>query len=133
MIIRFVGYRTPAAEEGNLTRLASAAKAPAPAFARTTADLAATLRRLVIPKPREALPVEIPTPAPRAYFGTSGLAVVPVYGPTGVALSADASPVGYRNPTVISGPPKCPTPEENPAGRRLSAYGPGTPNGRATA
>jgi hypothetical protein len=61
---RFVGYRTPEGEQGGLTQLASAAKAPEPTFVRTTTDLAATLRRLVVPKPHDALPVKVPSPTP---------------------------------------------------------------------
>lgn len=57
---RFVGYLTPTGEQANLTQLASAVNASAPEFARTPADLAATLKRLVIPKPVGAVPVKIP-------------------------------------------------------------------------
>jgi hypothetical protein len=60
---RFVGYLTPSGEQANLTQLASAVNAKTPQFAQTPADLTATLRNLVIPKPTEARPLKTPTPA----------------------------------------------------------------------
>ncbi|MDN3356393.1 hypothetical protein [Actinomadura sp. DC4] len=90
---RFVGYLTPAGEQGDLTQLASAAKAPAPDFARTPAELAATLKRLVIPNPREAVPVKVPTPTPAPLADGSHYAYVKSVDATARVVTID--PIQY--------------------------------------
>ncbi|GAB3968812.1 hypothetical protein GCM10029978_038940 [Actinoallomurus acanthiterrae] len=61
---RFVGYQTPTSGQADLTHLATTLKAPTPDFTRTQAELTATLKQLLIPKPHQALPVKIPSPTP---------------------------------------------------------------------
>ncbi|GAB3968821.1 hypothetical protein GCM10029978_038960 [Actinoallomurus acanthiterrae] len=69
---RFVGYQTPTSGQADLTHLATTLKAPTPDFTRTQAELTATLKQLLIPKPHQALPVKIPA-LPAAFVGQWGV------------------------------------------------------------
>ncbi|MGW1956998.1 hypothetical protein ACWCPI_30310 [Streptomyces sp. NPDC001920] len=58
---RFVGYKVPAGERADLSRLAAAVGAPAPRFASTSAALAPVLRKLMVPTEHEARKVTVPS------------------------------------------------------------------------
>lgn len=83
---RFVSYLTPTSEQGNLTQLASAVRSPSPDSARTPAELAATLKRLVVPHPPEAVPMKVPTSTPPAAGGPGAVCGDAGPSPTGGTL-----------------------------------------------
>ncbi|MGO1052783.1 hypothetical protein [Crossiella sp. CA198] len=58
---RFVGLRIPPEQQQELTQLAAAAGAPTPKLAANTAELATSLRELVLPRATEASPIAPPT------------------------------------------------------------------------
>jgi hypothetical protein len=60
---RFVGYKVPTDQQGTLTQIAAASGAPQPRFVQTAADLAATLKELMIPESPYAAPINVPSPS----------------------------------------------------------------------